>query len=259
MIVHGDCAEVMSVWAREGQCVQLTVTSPPYDGLRTYGGHAWAFEKTAHAPYDLTCDGGVVCWNVGDATVNGSETLTSFRQALYFVEQAGFIMHDTMIYEKCVFGMPSRNRYHQTMEYVFVLSKGRPRVFNPIKDKPNIWGGKTAYGLNTKRQVDGSMKVLGARGACPLLGMRTNVWRGNTAAQEQPCKKLPHPATMPLWLARDLILSWSNPGDCVLDPFGGSGTTGLVAAQHGRQFRLIELNPEYVKLAEQRIYGDMFK
>jgi site-specific DNA-methyltransferase (adenine-specific) len=260
MIVHGDCAEVMRQWVNAGEHVELAVTSPPYDNLRTYGGFAWDFPATAHALYDILCDGGILCWNVGDATVNGGETLTSFKQALYLVEKAGFTLHDTMIYEKPGFSMPSSNRYHQIFEYVFVLSKGKPRAFNPIKDKPNIRAGLPgAYGKNTKRQADGSMKLGRERPVVADYGMRHNIWRGPTASGEYPCKKLPHPAMMPQWLARDLILSFSNEGDTVLDPFGGSGTTGLAAQETKRQFRLIDVSPEYVALMEQRLYGDIFK
>lgn len=233
------------------ESVDLTVTSPPYDDLRTYGGHSWDFEGIAREVYRVTRQGGVVCWNVGDSVVDGSETLTSARQKIFFREQCGFRIHDTMIYEKANFGQPSLNRYHQMFEYVFILSKGAPVCFNPIKDKKNAWAGTATFGRNTIREANGEMGER-KRNIISEFGMRGNVWRGNTSGQEEPCGGACHPAMMPKWLAHDLVLSWSNAGDTVLDPFAGSGTTGIEALELGRKAILIELNPEYCELIEQR-------
>lgn len=230
--------------------VQLTVTSPPYDNLRTYGGHSWDFEEIAKELYRVTCEGGIVCWNVGDSVVNGSETLTSFRQAIYFKNTVGFRVHDTMIWQKPNFANPASNRYHQLFEYVFVLSKGKPRCFNPIKDKLNKYLNGPV-GKNTVRQTNGDMEEkYHQRAPLSEFGMRGNVWKGNTSGQEDMCGDFDHPATMPNWLAHDLILSWSNVGDIVLDPMAGSGTTGKEAIQLGRKAILIEINPEYIPIIE---------
>lgn len=248
-ILYGDCVERMGEpWASTGS-IPLVVTSPPYDDLRTYGGHSWDFETTALELYRVLCDGGVCCWNVGDSVVDGSETLTSAKQKIFFRE-IGFRIHDTMIYEKTNFSQPSHNRYHQLFEYVFVLSKGRPRTFNPIKDKRNIWSGTGTFGRNTQRGTDGRM-VNKVRNIIEPFGMRGNVWRGNTRGQEDICQSTDHPAMMPKWLARDLIISWSNPGDTVLDPFAGSGTTGRAALEQGRKAILIEINEDYLPVIER--------
>lgn len=247
-VLCGDSAQVLIGF--DGESVQLCVTSPPYDNLRNYGGHPWHFERTATELFRVLCEGGVLCWNVGDATISGGETLTSFRQALYFVDQVGFRMHDTMIYEKSNFGQPSHNRYHQVFEHVFVLSKGRPRVFNPIKDKRNAYAGTGTFGRNTLRESNGQMGER-ARNIISEFGMRGNVWRGNTRGQEDVCQSLDHPAMMPKWLARDLILSWSDNGDTVLDPFAGSGTTGKAAIENARNAILIEVNEDYIPVIER--------
>lgn len=229
-------------------CVQLVVTSPPYDQLRSYSRElVWDFEGTAHQLYRVLCDGGVLCWNVSDQVVNGSETLTSFRQGIYFVDACGFRMHDTMIYERLNFSAPESVRYHQAFEFVFVMSKGKPKTFNPLKDRKNVWAGHTAFGQNTKREADGTMTLIDKK-VYADFGMRTNVWRGKTRGQEEPCQEQDHPATMPKWLARDLILSWSNPGDLVADPFAGSGTTGQEAIAIGRRAWLNDVNDEYMTL-----------
>lgn len=248
-VIHGDClAKLHELPAESVQCV---VTSPPYDDLRTYGGGSWNFEGMALELSRVLCGGGVICWNVGDSVVGGSETLTSAKQKIYFREVVGFRIHDTMIYEKTNFAHPEKARYHQTFEYVFILSKGAPKTFNPIKDKPNIWAGGGTFGKNTARQRDGTMKVR-TRNIISEFGMRGNVWRGNTRGQEELCSKLKHPAMMPKWLARDLILSWSNIGDMILDPFAGSGTTGEIALGLSRDCTLIELNGDYLPLIAER-------
>lgn len=248
-IMLGDSVEQLSLL--EAGSVQLVVTSPPYGNLRLYGGHSWDFEGTARQLYRVLCDGGVCCWNVGDSVVDGSETTTSAKQKIFFNEQCGFRIHDTMIYEKSNFSNPSHNRYHQMFEYVFILSKGAPRAFNPIKDKANIWAGTGTFGKNTIREADGSMG-LRTRNIITKFGMRGNVWKGKTRGQEDVCGAREHPAMMPKWLARDLILSWSNPGNTVCDPFSGSGTSAQMALEIGRNAIAIDIHEPYTALIDQR-------
>ena len=232
-------------------CIDLTVTSPPYDNLRTYNGFSWDFESLAKELFRVTKEGGVVVWVVNDATVDGSETGTSFKQALLFKE-CGFNLHDTMIWLKPHFANPSSNRCHQVFEYMFVLSKGKPKTFNQIKDVPIKYG--KPVGKSSQRKTDGTIenKEVTTQ-SVGEFGGRSNVWKMNTSGQEQFGKKQEHPATFPEQLANDHILSWSNEGDVVLDPFMGSGTTGRMALLNNRNFIGIELSEEYMKLAEERI------
>jgi site-specific DNA-methyltransferase (adenine-specific) len=244
MIYNEDCLETMA--RLEDGSVDLTVTSPPYDNLRLYNGYSFDFEAVARELYRITKDGGVVVWVVGDATIDGSETGTSFRQALFFKE-IGFNLHDTMIYQKHNFSNPSTNRYHQIFEYMFVLSKGKPKTFNALKDRPNVEAGKIgSWGKNTSRQVDGTM-VERKRKVNTEFGMRYNIWRIKT--EMKPL----HPAPFPEELARDHVLSWSNPGDIVYDPFIGSGTTAKVAIETDRKYLGSEISSEYWEIAQKRI------
>lgn len=250
-IYCGDAAHKLVNVATES--VQLVVTSPPYDDARTYGGSQtpeWDFKAIAAELHRVLVPGGVICWNVNDMVVNGSETLTSFRQAIHFKDALGFRIHDTMVWHKPNFSNPEKVRYHQLFEYIFILSKGAPRCFNPIKDKPNKYPNGP-WGKNTYRLPTGEMAERPFNPANEF-GMRGNVWAGNTCGQERPKECANHPAMMPNWLARDLILSWSNPGDTVLDPFGGSGTTGQQANAHGRHAILIDRNPDYVAIMKQK-------
>lgn len=250
-IIQGDSA--CKLTSMDSELIHLCVTSPPYDKLRDYGNHAWDFENTAKQLYRVMVDGGIVCWNVNDSVIDGCETLTSCKQKIFFVEQAGFRVHDTMIWEKTHVGTPDSSRYHQMFEYVFILSKGAPRVFNPIKDRKNILAGlNPAFGKNTKRKPNGEMRTLSSRAICDDFGLRKNVWKGNSRAQEEPCKKLPHHAMMPKWLAKDLIRSFSNEGDTVLDPFAGSGTVGWMARDMGRYAVMIDIDKHAIGLMRRK-------
>lgn len=252
-IICGDSAEVLKTF--EPDCIDLTVTSPPYDNLRKYNGYTFDFETIARELYRVTRSGGVVVWVVGDATIDGSETGTSFRQALYFKE-CGFSLHDTMIYEKNGIAFPSTNRYQQSFEYMFVFSKGKPKSVNLITDRQNRWANARHFGKPTKRRENGELKQK-ARMVTKKNGVRWNIWRynngyGYTAEEDYVYQ---HPAMFPEALANDHILSWSNPGDLVLDCFAGSGTTLKTAKRLGRNYIGIEISPEYCKIIERRVAG----
>jgi DNA modification methylase len=236
------------------ESVDLTVTSPPYDNLRKYKGYVFDFEPIARELYRVTKPGGVVVWVVGDATIKGSETLTSFRQALYFKE-LGFNAHDTMIY-RCHKPPLTHKRYEQGFEFMLVFSKGQPKTFNPILKKNKYAGqnclrnGDWASGKDNSamRQRDGKRLV-------KEFGVIENVWEYNTGGGHSASDHYAHnhPAIFPEALARDHILSWSNEGDTVLDPMMGSGTTGKMAVKLNRKFIGIEIAAEYFQLAERRI------
>ena len=253
-LMQGDCLEVMK-GIPDGS-VDLTVTSPPYDNLRTYNGNndQWGenvWKGVIEELHRVTADGGFVVWVVGDATVNGSETGTSFKQALWAME-CGFRLHDTMIWNKGCFSAVGalKTRYAPVFEYMFIWSKGRPKSFNPIKDKPNKNAGQTVAG--TVRQADGSVKKMTGSGIKLIsdYGQRFNIWEVNPQRQRGKNK---HPAPFPLPLARDHITSWSNEGDTVFDPFMGSGTTGVAAKNLNREFIGIEMDETYFNIAKARI------
>lgn len=229
--------------------VDLTVTSPPYDSLREYNGYCFNFQNVVKSLFRITKIGGVVVWVVGDETVKGCETGSSFRQALYFME-CGFSLHDTMIWNKGGFSAIGalKVRYAPVFEYMFIFSKGKIKTFNPIKDRKTIYGGIQKSG--TIRQKDGSTKPMSKTMTINEYGQRYNVWE--ISPQRQRGKNV-HPAPFPESLANDHIISWSNVGDLVLDPFMGSGTTAKMAKQLGRKFIGFEISQEYVDMANERI------
>ncbi len=244
-IVTGD-AKTLLLELPEA-CIDLTVTSPPYDDLRAYKGYTFDFEPIAAELFRVTKPGGVVVWVVGDATVDGSETCTSAIQKLHF-RSLGFNVHDTMIYLKSGFRFPFPNRYHQVFEYMFVLTKGKIKTFNPIKDRKNIHTSRRR--AEKKREADGSASYRKPFQATEY-GKRYNVWQYQPS--EGKVEFDGHPAIFPEALARDHILSWSNPGDVVLDPMCGSGTTLKMAKQLGRQWIGFDVAEEYVELARLRV------
>jgi DNA modification methylase len=247
-LLHGDCLERMSE-IPDGS-VDLTVTSPPYDNLRTYNGslNDWTPEKWRKIISELfrvTKQGGVVVWVVGDATIKGSETGTSFRQALDAMS-LGFWLYDTMIWDKGVCTSPTEGRYYSTFEYMFVLSKGKPHAINYLCDRLNV-------GAGTKRRQNKNCRAeKRERGGREYIvadfGRRFNVWKINPYSPATG-----HPAIFPQALARDHVLSWSNDGDTVLDPFMGSGTTGVACVNTGRRFIGIERDATYFEIAKGRI------
>ena len=253
MIFCGDCVQIMK--QMDDACIDLTVTSPPYDNLRTYNGNIdqWNFEKfkeIAKELFRVTADGGVVVWIVSDATIKGSETGTSFRQALWFMD-CGFNLHDTMIWEKPTFTATGSLsvRYAPVFEYMFVFSKGKPKTFNPIKDKENKHFGSVFYG--TVRTENGKTKRLSKACTTKQYGQRHNVWKISPCNSSK--ERTGHPAQFPEQLANDHIISWSNPNDIVFDPFMGSGTTAKMAMLNNRRFIGCEISEEYCNIIKDRL------
>jgi len=230
--------------------VDLVVTSPPYDDLRQYEGYKFDFHQTAYGLYRLLKSGGVVVWVVADATKNGSETGTSFRQAL-FLKAIGLNLHDTMIWNKGVFTSPQKTRYPNTFEYMFIFTKGRISVCNQIKDRRNKKIGSSS--IHTIRKKNGETKNMYAdcrKIKIGAIGVRFNVWE---IYPEQSNKKRLHPAPYPEALARDHILSWSNPGDIVFDPMSGSGTTLKMAENTNRRWIGCEISEKYCEIIAKRL------
>lgn len=249
-IHHGDCLELMK--DIPDNIIDLTVTSPPYDNLRTYNGFSFDFEGIAKELYRITKPGGVVVWVVSDATINGSETGSSFKQALFFKE-IGFNLHDTMIYAKNNPMPVNANRYYPCFEYMFVFSKGKPKTFNPILEETATKGKKNSL---KQRNTDGSFRKATGYGK-PVKPTRPkyNIWFYNVGGRQATNDKIAykHPAIFPEKLAEDHILSWTNPGDIVLDPMAGSGTTCKMALLNDRKYLGMEISEEYVDIANKRI------
>ncbi len=239
----GDHLELMAQLPNNS--IGLTVTSPPYDGMRNYEGYDFNFEALVSQLWRVTLQGGVVVWVVGDQTKDGTESGTSFRQALHF-KDVGFNLHDTMIFEKTGGGAVGSNLcYLQAFEYMFIFSKGRPRTTSLIYDRKNVrpGKGKTSGGrrcrtgeLTPKVTVDSKK-----------MGRRFNIWKyaqGSVAvAQKQ------HPAVFPVDLAYDHIISWSAEDGIIFDPMAGSGTTAKAAVRAGRKYLGFDVAQKYVDAA----------
>lgn len=231
------------------ESIDLVVTSPPYDNLRMYNGYSFDFENIAKELYRVVKMGGVVVWIVSDGTENGSETGTSFRQALFFKE-IGFNIHDTMIWKKESCAFPETIRYYPNFEYMFVFSKGKPKTVHLIEDRKNLWSGTKVHG--TFREADGQLHERSTpwkERVCKDYGVRFNVWEIPTEKNN----KTGHPAVFPRRIAYDHIISWSDKGDTVLDPFSGSGTTAIEALNANRNFIGFEISKDYYDKSLARI------
>ena len=253
-IYNENCLDTMK--RMPSDIIDLTVTSPPYDNLRDYQGYSFDFEGIAKELYRITKQGGVLAWVVGDAVIKGSESGTSFKQALYFKE-IGFNLHDTMIYEKNGSAFPASEdsiRYTQIFEYMFIFSKGTPKTVNLLIDKPNRWAGSGTFGQNSERQKDGKIKKR-SKFIVKDFSPRNNIWRYNNGFgySTKDDDAFNHPAIFPELLAADHIKSWSNKNDLIYDPFMGSGTTAKMAILLDRNYIGSEISEEYIKIAEKRI------
>lgn len=256
MIICGDA--LLELKKLKSESIDCCVTSPPYDNLRTYEDKSCfdleIFKGIAKELSRVLKQGGVIVWVVSDQTINGTETGTSFRQALYFKDECGLNIHDTMIYQRDGVTFPDTNRYYSVFEYMFVFSKGKPKTARLIADRRNKYSG--CKNTSTQREVDGTVKKQSTFGKeFKETGIRFNIWKiqnGFMKSSKDPIA-FEHPAIFPEKLVRDHLLTWTEKGDVILDPFFGSGTTGIVATELHREFIGIEINPEYVEIAKRRM------
>lgn len=235
-----------AAWLKDNlpdSCIDLTITSPPYDDLRTYEGFEFDYKSILQEIYRVTKPGGVAIWIVSDATKDGSETGTSFMQAL-FAKETGFNLHDTMIYKKANPIPLTHNRYEQAFEYMFVFTKGRLATFNPIKEETILFGKRTKRSSEKRKEDKHSIRFRNEETETRRHKHKTNVWEYVVGKATDNGK---HPAPFPEELAQDHIISWSNEGDIVLDPMCGSGTTCKMAYLARRKFIGIDISEEYIE------------
>ena len=249
MLFNMDCVECMR--QIEDNTIDLTVTSPPYDDLRKYNGYSFDFENTAKELYRITKDGGIVVWVVGDKTEKGSESGTSFKQALFF-KDIGFNLHDTMIYMSDKPPL-THNRYEQKFEYMFVFSKGKPKTFNPIMEECKYAGSDKK--ARTFRHTGDELQETHIKNKVNKEKIKGNVWYFSTGYNKstKDIIAFKHPAIFPEQLANDHIISWSNENDIVFDPFMGSGTTAKTAELNNRKWIGCELSEEYCWIIKERL------
>jgi len=249
----GNCVELMQKMPIE--CIDLIITSPPYDDLRDYEGYEFNFINIAEQLFRILKIGGVLIWVVNDGSdSDGSEKTTSAEQKIYF-RKLGFRIHDTMIYMKSGPSYPSQDKYYQVFEYMFVLSKDHPKTINLLKDRKNRWYGEKWSKIRTRRQKDGELiKQTWQSNEGDRFGIRFNIWQysvgfgnhGDQLAHE-------HPASFPELLVADHILSWSNPGDLIFDPMCGSGTVLKMAKILNRNYLGFDISQKYIEITKKRL------
>jgi DNA modification methylase len=255
-IYSGNCVDLLK--KMDPDSVDLVVTSPPYDDLRDYDGYVFDVLVIARMLYYVMKPGGIVVWVVADKTYKGGETLTSAHHALTF-QGVGFNVR-TMIYKKAGMSYPTKHFYNRQFEYMYVFIKGlNPKTFNPIKDRVNKWAGYSNWGDITSRKKDGTLRLQKKKEdntyVIPPFGKRGDVWeyatgKGNTSRDKETFE---HPASFPEKLAHDHIISWTNPGDLVLDPMCGSGTTLKMAKLSGRNYIGMDVSDKYCDIAMRRL------
>lgn len=249
-IINGNCVDVMK--AMPDNSIDMCITSPPYDNLRTYKGFIFPFDDIAKQLFRIIKGGGIVVWIVCDATINGSETCTSFKQAINFVN-TGFNLHDTMIFRKTN-PVPQiyRKRYNNEFEYMFVFSKGAVATHHALK-MPCLHAGLELKGTTYKNYSKGEQKRGKLANPVKSEKIKGNIWEYVVGKKAVDQEAKSHPAPFPYDLAKDHILSWSNENDIVLDPMCGSGTSCVAAFDNNRKFIGIDICAEYCALSKERI------
>ena len=246
-IYQENCLDTLS--RLPADVIDMTITSPPYDDLRDYNGYHFPVEEIAAGLFAKTKPGGVVVWVVGDRTVNGNETLSSFRHALTF-QEAGFRVHDTMIYAKNN-PIPSDcgKRYRQCFENMFCFSKGQPKTFNPLMQPI-----KQEKAFKSFRITKVGRNDLAHDHVAPKERKVNNIFFYNVGTSSSKDKiAFEHPAIFPEQLVEDQIRTWTDEGDLVYDCFMGSGTTAKVAHLLKRRWFGSEISDEYVRIAHERL------
>jgi site-specific DNA-methyltransferase (adenine-specific) len=249
-IIEGNCVDVMH--NLDSDSIDLTITSPPYDNLRNYNGYTFPFIEIAKGLHRITKEGGIVVWVIGDATIDGSETGTSFKQALEFVN-IGFKLHDTMIFQKQN-PIPQiyRKRYTNIFEYMFIFSKGAVAKHNPIKVNC-LHAGLELNGTTYKNYSKNEQKREKLAKPVKSKKIKGNIWEYVVGKKAEDQEAKGHPAPFPCALARDHIISWTDKGDLVLDPMCGSGTTCRSALELNRKYIGIDISKEYCEITRERI------
>lgn len=249
-ILCGDCIEIMKSLKEES--IDLVITSPPYDNLRNYKGYEFKFKEIIKELFRVVKIGGIVVWVVNDATIEGSETGTSFKQALYFME-SGFKLHDTMIFRKTN-PIPQiyRKRYNNEFEYMFVFSKKMVNTHNAIR-VDCLHAGLKLNGTTYKNYSKNEQTRNKLANPVKKDKIKGNIWSYVVGKKLEDQEAKGHPAPFPCELVRDHIMSWTNEGDIVLDPMCGSGTTCKVAKGLKRKFIGIDISKEYCELAKKRL------
>lgn len=255
-ILHGDSAEVMQSFP--DKCIPLTVTSPPYAKMRLYGGHDYTwetFKSVATQLVRITMEGGVICWVVRNQIVKERENLQAEKEKLFFADDLGLWPHQTIIGAPKGVPLPQSRRYASNFDYVYVFSKGHPRIVNIIRDRRNSRFGDLKSNRLIRESNGSERLACGGEYAIAKWGFRSNLWSystgGNHTATDRISAK--HPARMGEPLAEDLIISFSKPGDLVFDPFAGAGTSLKMALLNQRQWLGVEIFDEYVELIEKRM------
>ena len=251
-VYHADCARKLA--RMETASIDLIVSSPPYCMKRAYEAPTDdinTFRQTHMAIFDhlyrVLKPGGSICWQIGyhvsDACVVPLDYLvydifTKHSQ----VKPIPLILRNRIIWT-FGHGLNSHNRFSGRHETILWFSKGIPKTFNLDEVRvPQKYPGKRAYKGARKGELTGN-----SLGKNP-----SDVWDiPNVKANH--CEKTEHPCQFPVAIPSRLSRALTTENDCVLDPFMGSGTTGVAAVLTKRNFIGIELNSDYVAIAKERI------
>jgi DNA modification methylase len=234
-------------------CIDIVVTSPPYDRIRDYNGFECNLHNIGEQLSRVLKDGGIIVMVIQDQTKDFGKSLTTFRTILDWCDNFNLKLFETVIYKKHgAEGAWWTKRFRVDHEYIPVFLKGkRPAYFTKEHLKiPSKHAGKTMTGCATRLTNGSTLKSKKLK--INPTKCRGTIWDYVTCGDGGKLKH-EHPATFPDKIPVDFIETFCPPGGIVLDPFMGSGTTALAALNLGRNFLGFDISNEYVSLANKRV------
>ena len=267
-LIHGDCLEKTK--DIESNSIDMIFTSPPYADRRkdTYGGKKANVYVKWFLPFvrefkRILKPSGSFFLNIKPHTENGGRSLYVFKLVIEIVENVNFKLIDEFCWTKNAFPGGYKGKFKNALEPVYHFAKSKPSeiIFNPIACGTPM---KQESIARTYRKQCGAPSN-GSR----MTGMNTTNIRNLELARpsnvininnvsNQFTDKQKHPATFPTGLVEFFVKSFSSESSTVLDPFMGSGTTGVVCKNLNRNFIGIEIDKEYFEIAKQRIEGTQY-
>lgn len=284
-VLNGDSLEVLSSLPDES--IHCCVTSPPYYALRDYGADGQIGQEDTPEEYiqrlvevfsevkRVLRPDGTLWLNIADTYCKSVKQGAKQKDMLgipwrlaLVLRQDGWYLRSNIIWEKAN-PMPESvtDRCTRSYEHIFQLSKSKHYYFDkdaiaePVKDSTlqRLHGGCSGNGKYSQGVPGQTVQTICRPRkagdipdeALPTHRNKRDVWHINTGAYSGK-----HFAVFPVKLAETCILAGCPEGGIVLDPFFGSGTTGLAAKRNKRHYLGIEINPDYCQLAEERIAAD---
>lgn len=248
ILLEGDCTRLMDkahlaqLGVQEG--FALTFLDPPFNQGKAYEYYADRLPEASYWDWMNS-----VCCRIRELTLDGGAVYFMQREKraeklLNCLRESGWVLQNVIVWAKKTSAVPGRLRFGKQYQVIAFATNGhRPRLFNRVRIDPPLPAGyrkARSNGLFVTDVWD------------DIREMTSGYFAGDEALRSASGARA-HKQQSPVALMARIIISSSRPGDWVLDPFSGSGTTATVAKQLGRNSLSIEMDPENVRLGAERL------